>query len=180
MHLSFPPGASINDGIDIANFPLRYSTVADAMDSCMRLGRGALMAKLDVQSAFRLCPVRPDEHHLLGMCWQGRYFFDRVLPFGLRSAPFIFNTLAEALEWIARQHGLTYIHHYLDDSLSLVLPTPQPALLTSAPSRPSVVRWESLSLRRKSKVPPRSSSTSGSCWILTSSRPASRSTSSTI
>ena len=115
MHLSFPPGASINDGIDIANFPLRYSTVADAMDSCMRLGRGALMAKLDVQSAFRLCPVRPDEHHLLGMGWQGRYFFDRVLPFGLRSAPFIFNTLAEALEWIARQHGLTYIHHYLDD-----------------------------------------------------------------
>ena len=115
MHLSFPPGASINDGIDIANFPLRYSTVADAMDSCMRLGRGALMAKLDVQSAFRLCPVQPDEHHLLGMCWQGRYFFDRVLPFGLRSAPFVFNTLAEALEWIARQHGLTYIHHYLDD-----------------------------------------------------------------
>ena len=115
MHLSFPPGASVNDGIDIANFPLRYSTVADAMDSCMLLGRGALMAKLDVQSTFRLCPVLPDEHHLLGMCWQGRYFFDRVLPFGLRSALFVFNTLAEALEWIARQHGLTYIHHYLDD-----------------------------------------------------------------
>ena len=41
-------------------------------------------------------------------------FFDRVLPFGLRSAPFIFNCLAEAIEWAARQEGVTHTHHYLD------------------------------------------------------------------
>jgi hypothetical protein len=33
----------------------------------------------------------------------------------LRSAPFIFNTLAEALEWIAQQSSIPHIHHYLDD-----------------------------------------------------------------
>ena len=115
MHLSHPPGHSINDGIDIADFPLRYSTVYDAMDSVMHLGRHALMAKLDVKSAFRLCPVRPSEHHLLGMQWQGRFYFDRVLPFGLRSAPFIFNGLAEAVEWLARDRGVGHVHHYLDD-----------------------------------------------------------------
>ena len=115
MHLSFPPGASVNDGININQFPLRYSTVAEAMQSCMLLGQGALMAKLDVKSAFRLCPVRSEEHHLLGIHWKGQFFYDRVLPFGIRSAPFIFNTLAEALEWVARQRGIKHIHHYLDD-----------------------------------------------------------------
>lgn len=115
MHLSHPPGGSVNDGINIADFPLRYSTVYDAMDAVMHLGRHALMAKLDIQSAFRLCPVLPRDHHLLGMQWQGQYYYDRVLPFGLRSAPFIFNCLAEAVEWLARQRGITHIHHYLDD-----------------------------------------------------------------
>ena len=115
MHLSFPAGASVNDGIDVADFPLRYSTVYDAMDSVMTLGRHALMAKIDVRDAFRLCPVHPVDHHLLGYRWKGHYYYEQVLPFGLRSAPFIFNCLAEAVEWIARQQGVQHIHHYLDD-----------------------------------------------------------------
>ena len=116
MHLSHPPpGSSVNDGIDVADFPLRYSTVYDAMDSVMHLGRGALMAKVDIKSAFRLCPVHPDDHHLLGMWWKGHYFFDRVLPFVLRSAPCIFNCLADAIEWVAKQNGVSPLHHYLDD-----------------------------------------------------------------
>ena len=73
------------------------------------------MAKVDIKSAFCLCPVHPSDHHLLGMKWRGQYLFDRVLPFGLRSAPFIFNCLAEAIEWVAGQEGVPHIHHYLDD-----------------------------------------------------------------
>ena len=115
MHLSFPPHTSVNDGIDIRNFPMRYSTVYDAINSVMHLGRNALMAKLDIKNAFRLCPVRPADHHLLGMRWQGQYFYDQVLPFRLRSAPFLFNGLADAIEWIATHSGVTHIHHYLDD-----------------------------------------------------------------
>ena len=80
----------------------------------MQLGRHAHVAKLDVKSAFRLCPVHPSEHHLLGMHWQGRYYFDRVLPFSLRSAPFIFNCLTSAVQWLARQQ-IDHVHHYLDD-----------------------------------------------------------------
>ena len=115
MHLSHPPGESVNDGIEVTDFPLRYSTVYDAIDSVMQLGQGAQMAKIDIKSAFRLCPVHPADHHLLGMRWRGRFYFDIVLPFGLRSAPFIFNCLADAIEWIATQHGIHPIHHYLDD-----------------------------------------------------------------
>ena len=107
-----PPGCSTNDSINIRDFPLHYTTVYNTMDT---LGHNALMAKLDVKSAFHLCPVHPADHHLLGIRWQGQYYFDQVLPFGLHSAPCIFNHLVEAIEWLAVQSGVTHIHHYLDD-----------------------------------------------------------------
>ena len=115
MHLSFPERGSVNDGIAIKEFPLKYITVYDAMDAIMRLGRGAQMAKIDIKSAFRLCPVRPEDQPLLGMHWENHYYYDRVLPFGLRSAPYIFNCLAEAVEWIAKEQGAETVLHYLDD-----------------------------------------------------------------
>ncbi len=91
MHLSYPHDSSVKDGIDIADFPLCYYTMYDAMDFVMRFGHHALTANLDVKSEFRLCPVHHSDHHLLRMQWQGHFYFDRVLPFGLRSAPFIFD-----------------------------------------------------------------------------------------
>ncbi len=71
MHLSFPDGHSINDGINIGDFPLKYVTVYDAVDMITSIGRGALMAKLDIKNAFRLCPVRPADQHLLGIALAG-------------------------------------------------------------------------------------------------------------
>ena len=44
-----------------------------------------------------------------------KIFIDKVLPFGLRSAPKIFNALADALEWVARSRGVRLLSHYLDD-----------------------------------------------------------------
>ena len=44
-------------------------------------------------------------------------FVDGVLPFGLRSAPKIFNVLADALLWIMYRRGIHFGLHYLDDFL---------------------------------------------------------------
>ena len=119
MHLSHPPGTSVNDGIPIEEFSLRYISVDAAADAIMTLGRGCYLAKADVKSAFRICPVRPEDWPLLGFQWQSRFYFDRVLPFGLRSAPFIFNCLAEALCWVLKHnYSVDTIMHYLDDYLT--------------------------------------------------------------
>ena len=83
MRLSYPPGSSVNDGIDNNDFSLRYSTVYGAIYSVMRL---ALMVKIDMKNAFTLCPVHPSDHNPLGMKWRGSFYFVGVLPFGLRSA----------------------------------------------------------------------------------------------
>ena len=58
------------------------------------------MAKTDIESAFRFFPVHPHDWKLLGMSWNGFYYFDEVLPFGLRSAPLIFNQLSDAIVWL--------------------------------------------------------------------------------
>ncbi len=38
-----------------------------------------------------------------------------MLPFDLRSAPKIFNLIADVLEWIVKTRGAKVTHHYLDD-----------------------------------------------------------------
>ena len=40
---------------------------------------------------------------------------DRMLPFGLKSASKIFSALADGLQWILVQEGITHQLHYLDD-----------------------------------------------------------------
>ena len=82
------------------------------------------MTKTDIQSAFRIIPVHPQDWELLGMSWQGRYYFDKVLPFGLHSAPFLFNQLSDALEWLVNHHlNIHSVIHILDDFF-LVQPPP--------------------------------------------------------
>ena len=103
-HLSAPTNQSINGYIDSITYSLQYSTIDDAIKICHEVGKGVLLAKVDLKSAFRLCPVRPDNWHLLGICWHGQFYVDKYLPFGLRSAPFLFNMVADSLEWILWHH----------------------------------------------------------------------------
>ena len=66
------------------------------------------MGKIDLKSAFRQLPVRRD--------WQGGWYVDKCLPFGLRSSPALFGRLASAIEWILRHnYGIQHLIHYLDD-----------------------------------------------------------------
>ena len=116
MHLSAPAGRSVNDGIHPEEFSLHYSSVDDAVAILLHLGKGALMAKIDLKSAFRMIPVHYADWDLLGIHWRGQYYVDTCLPFGLRSAPFLFNEYATAIEWImTHNYQLCHLIHYLDD-----------------------------------------------------------------
>ena len=122
VDLSFPPGNSINDGIRPELASLAYTSVDEAAQLVLSLGRGCQLAKLDIQSVYRLVPVHPDDRWLLGMFWHGEVYIDTVLPFGLHSAPKIFTAVADALEWILQRKGLQFLMHYLDDFLFLGRP----------------------------------------------------------
>ena len=133
VHLSAPAGCSINDGISSEDFSLQYVKVDDIVTHVVREGKGALMYKVDLKHAFRNIPVHPDDYPLLGMVWQGQFYYDKVLPFGLRSSPAIFNLLADAVCWILRQeYRIPSLEHYLDDFIGVSSPSETPCTSTAA------------------------------------------------
>lgn len=81
-----------------------------------------MLATLDIASAYRNVPVHPEDQPLLGMRWKGDLYMDATLPFGLRSAPKIFTTLADGLEWILQSRGSCRLIHYLGDFLFMAEP----------------------------------------------------------
>ena len=95
----------------------------DAVYQILSPGRGYLLVKIDIQSAFRLLPVHLADRHLLLMKWNGKIYVDTCLPFGLCAAPKLFNILADLLEWIVITKGVSHILHYLDDFVILHPPT---------------------------------------------------------
>ena len=114
--LSFPPDESVNSLIPDSAAEVKYTGIQEAVDKLMSLGSGALVAKFDIKRAYRLLPVNTNDRSFLGMKWKNNYYIDLALPFGLRSAPKIFTTLADVLEFLLSRVGsITHIQHYLDD-----------------------------------------------------------------
>ena len=123
--LSHPPDVSVNDGIDPELCSLSYISVDHVARVAASYPRGALLAKVDIESAYRLVPVHPLDRPLLAMEWDGHIYLDPMLPFGLRSAPKVFNALADGLEWYLHTQGIRHIFHYLDDFVIVAPPQSQ-------------------------------------------------------
>ena len=119
VDLSSPKGSSVNDGISSDLCSLSYISIDDISRVIASVGRGTLLAKIDIKSAYRIMPVHPHDRPLLGMHWKGQLYVDTCLPFGLRSAPRIFTALADMLEWCAKDQGVSHLYHYLDDYITM-------------------------------------------------------------
>jgi len=87
VDLSFRKGQSVNEGIPKHLRSLKYVTLSEAIKGIIQLGQGALLAKIDIKSAFRLIPVHPADRYMLGMKWGDVVYIDTCLPFGLHLAP---------------------------------------------------------------------------------------------
>ena len=58
---------------------LQYTSVEWVARAAQSLGKGTLLAKLDIKSAYRVIPVHPDDCCLLGFECQGAHFIDGML-----------------------------------------------------------------------------------------------------
>ena len=110
-NLSAPLYGSVNDGISKELSSLSYIRVDLVAEQVVWLGRGALLAKLDIQSAYRIVPVHPDDRRLLKTKRKRQVFVDCPLSFSLRRACKIFTALADAVEWVTSQVGAQGIAH---------------------------------------------------------------------
>ena len=109
MDLSQPQGSSINEYISKEEFSVKHTHFDEATALVRTAGRSSLLSKVDIRHAFRLLPLRPQDWKLLGYMWEGCYFIDTRLPFGLRSSPGIFNHFAELICWVLQKnYGTLY------------------------------------------------------------------------
>ncbi|XP_072051535.1 uncharacterized protein [Amphiura filiformis] len=117
-HLSYPEGKSINDGIDPDVCIVKYASFDVAVQLVISTGKGALMAKADIESAFRLLPVHPEDFQLLGMKLNNQFFVDKALPMGASCSPALFEKFSTFIEWVVkRESGSDKVTHYADDFL---------------------------------------------------------------
>ncbi len=118
-HLSYPrdkSGTSIN--AQIADFDCQYLAFDSAVDRIRRIGKSCLLSKFDVNEAYRYLRIRPDQQIAFGICFRGLYYFERCLPFGLKSAPAIFEKFATAINAFMAFKNLQVVH-FMDDFLCI-------------------------------------------------------------
>ena len=114
---------SVNGLIDKDSCSLTYVKIDDAIKAIRRYGRGALMCKIDIADAFKQLPIRPAQWPYFCIKWKRQYYVFVRLAFGCRSSPFLFDTLSQALCWIAtNNYGISTIFHLLDDFLTIDKP----------------------------------------------------------
>lgn len=107
--LSFPRNdpttASPNSLINSDDFPCEWGTFADASDLILAAPAGSEAATFDVTGAYRCTPVRPDEQNWLVVQWEGEFWIDRAVCFGLASSAGLWGRIADCILALARRDG---------------------------------------------------------------------------
>ena len=119
MDLSFPPGRSVNDGIDKTHYcgvpiTLMYPTVDTLARRIVELGNNVLIWKKDLVQAFCQIPLCPREFLLIGFRWRNLLYFNKVVPMELHSAAYICQRVTNAVVFMHRSYDFWSVN-YLDD-----------------------------------------------------------------
>jgi hypothetical protein len=94
-HLSFADpnlasgsSLSVNDNIPEEFAKLQYASIEDVITilSSPGYGPGSILVKRDLEDAFRHVPVSVFDWPLLGFQWEGTFYAEQFLPFGLRTS----------------------------------------------------------------------------------------------
>ncbi len=122
--ICWPPEFSTNNGIDATQYSVSYTSV----DNIVKFGLmyDELWAtKIDLKNAYMSCKVRKEYWHLLGFSWKRphhnlEFFSHASFPFGLTSACYLFDQIADSLQLVMKHKGAPPITtYYLDDFISI-------------------------------------------------------------
>ena len=128
VDLSWPLGRSVNSNIPHDVYENTYTamklpTAEDLAAAILAAPPTAHMYCLDLSRAYRQLRIDPHDWPLLGLAWQGQYFFDLSLAFGGRWHAAACQRVTEALRFHMAKLAAP-IWPYLDDIVGLS-PTPQ-------------------------------------------------------
>jgi hypothetical protein len=111
--LSYPTFGSVNDFIGEKFTSVQYSLFDNVVSIVRNLGKGALIGKKDIKSAFR---ILPGDFDLLGFKIGSNYYIDKCLPMGCSISCSTFEHFSTFIYWlVSLGHGSQNLDHYLDD-----------------------------------------------------------------
>ena len=117
--LSFPRNdptySSINDQINIDDFRCDWGTFNEIRVIVRDVLTNSEAATLDVDAAFRCCPITPSQQHNFIIHWNGYYYIDHNAPFGTTSARGVFGRVADAKSAILKSEGLSPSKNWVDN-----------------------------------------------------------------
>lgn len=117
--LSFPRNdpslSSVNSQINIDDFRCDWGTFNDIRSIVMDAPPGSEAATLDVDSAFRCCPILPSQQHNFIIHWNDSFYIDHNAPFGATSAGGVFGRVADAKSAILKSEKLGPAKNWVDD-----------------------------------------------------------------
>ena len=127
LDLSWPAGASVNDGISKEFYlgrpvNLRYPMVDDIFSCIVQFASCCLLYKRDLKHAYRQLPVDPYDYPLLGYSCHDQLYFDVHLPMGQRSAAMACQRVTNAVCFMLSQPGCDILS-YLDDFIGISAPS---------------------------------------------------------
>jgi hypothetical protein len=95
---------------------VEYTSFDKVLNTISGIGQGAVLARMDINSAFRLLILSPEDFKLFGFKFKGLYFYDKCLPMGCSSSCAVLEKFSSFLDWaIKERSGSESIEHYLDD-----------------------------------------------------------------
>ena len=119
IDLSWPQGASVNDGISRTKYidgPMTISlpTTDDMERAVVALGQGAFLYKTDLSRGYRQLRVDPLDWPLLSFVHEDKCFMDICPPFGLRSSAMAMQRVSQAIVHLHGRRGFVS-RAYIDD-----------------------------------------------------------------
>ncbi|PPR01104.1 hypothetical protein CVT24_000412 [Panaeolus cyanescens] len=119
-----PLVSSVNNNIDTTNLFCDWGTFQRAADIVRNAPPNTLAATLDVDSAFRRCPIHPSQQRNFVVSWMGLCYIDHCTPFGARSSGFIFGRIADAFTTILQSNKIGPVINWVDDFAFFNYPSP--------------------------------------------------------
>ena len=117
--LSFPRNdpnlPSVNDQINIDDFRCDWGTFNEIRDIVINAPEFSEAATLDVDAAFRCCPITPSQQRNFVVHWDNSFFIDHNAPFGATSAGGVFGRVADAKTAILASKQLGPSKNWVDD-----------------------------------------------------------------
>lgn len=125
--LSFPRGdpliPSVNNGIDADLFTCDWGSFNDVRTLVVDAPPNTEAATLDVDSAFRRCPIAPSQQSSFVVQWNNLFYIDHNVPFGAASSGGVFGRVADAMSAILTSKGLGPSKNWVDDFVFFRYPT---------------------------------------------------------